>query len=88
MDINRRNVLKGVAAGVVGTAVTGGLLAAGAKADADAAAPAASTGPTSIPFHGEHQAGITTPQQRYSTHAAFDVTASSKADLLALFGIP
>ena len=85
MDINRRNVLKGVAAGVVGTAVTGGLLAAGAKADADAAAPATSTGPTSVPFHGEHQAGITTPQQRYSTHAAFDVTASSKADLLTLF---
>jgi deferrochelatase/peroxidase EfeB len=85
MDINRRNVLKGVAAGVVGTAVTGGLLAAGAKADADAAAPAASAGPASVPFHGEHQAGITTPQQRYSTHAAFDVTASNKADLLALF---
>jgi deferrochelatase/peroxidase EfeB len=38
-----------------------------------------------VPFHGEHQAGITTPQQRYSTHAAFDVTASTKADLLALF---
>ena len=85
MDINRRNVLKGVAAGVVGTAVTGGLLAAGAKADADAAAPAASTDPASVPFHGEHQAGITTPQQRYSTHAAFDVTASDKAGLLALF---
>ena len=85
MDINRRNVLKGVAAGVVGTAVTGGLLAAGAKADADAASPATSSGPASVPFHGEHQAGITTPQQRYSTHAAFDVTASNKADLLALF---
>ena len=86
MDINRRNVLKGVAAGVVGTAVTGGLLAAGAKADANAAAAASSSnGPDSVPFHGEHQAGITTPQQRYSTHAAFDVTASNKADLLALF---
>jgi deferrochelatase/peroxidase EfeB len=85
MDINRRNVLKGVAAGVVGTAVTGGLLAAGAKADADAASSAGPTEPASVPFHGEHQAGITTPQQRYSTHAAFDVTVTSKADLLALF---
>jgi deferrochelatase/peroxidase EfeB len=85
MDINRRNVLKGVAAGVVGTAVTGGLIATGAKADANAASSASDpAGPASVPFHGEHQAGITTPQQRYSTHAAFDVTTANKADLLAL----
>ncbi len=85
MDINRRNLLKGAAAGVVGTAVTGGLLAAGARADADAASSSNPTPPASVPFHGEHQAGITTPQQRYSTHAAFDVTAANRAELLALF---
>jgi deferrochelatase/peroxidase EfeB len=84
MDINRRNLLKGAAAGVVGTAVTGGLLAAGAKADADTAAATGPAIPTEVAFHGVHQAGITTPQQRYSTHAAFDVTAANKAELLAL----
>ncbi|HEX3784724.1 MAG TPA: iron uptake transporter deferrochelatase/peroxidase subunit [Pseudonocardiaceae bacterium] len=85
MDINRRNLLKGAAAGVVGTAVTGGLLAAGAKADADAATAAGPSAPAVVAFHGRYQAGITTPQQRYSTHAAFDVTAANKAELLDLF---
>jgi deferrochelatase/peroxidase EfeB len=87
MDINRRNLLRGAVAGAAGTALGGGLLAAGAKADANAATPASPLAPELVPFHGVHQAGIVgpTPQQRYSTHVAFDVTAAKKADLVALF---
>lgn len=88
MDINRRNLLKGIVAGAAGTAVTSGMLAAGARADATAAAAATSpTAPDRVPFHGVWQAGISypVPQQRFSAHAAFDVTAASKADLAALF---
>ncbi|GAA4862506.1 iron uptake transporter deferrochelatase/peroxidase subunit [Saccharopolyspora rosea] len=85
MDMNRRNLLKGALAGTVGTAVTGGVLVGGAQADHQAIAPAADTGPASVPFHGAHQAGILTPQQRFSTHAAFDVTAANHAELVDLF---
>jgi deferrochelatase/peroxidase EfeB len=87
MDINRRNLLKGAAAGVAGTALTGGLLVAGARHDAQTAAQAEPTVPGRVPFHGGHQAGIIgpTPQQRYSTHVALNATASNRADLVALF---
>ncbi|HWE91716.1 MAG TPA: iron uptake transporter deferrochelatase/peroxidase subunit [Pseudonocardiaceae bacterium] len=87
MDINRRNLLKGGAAGVVGTAVTAGLLSAGARADAAAGEATNPTAPDLVPFHGIHQAGILTPttQQRYATHAAFDLTVGSRADLVSLF---
>ena len=36
MDINRRNFLKGTAAGAAGTALAGGVLIGGAHADANA----------------------------------------------------
>ena len=89
MDVSRRNLLRGALAGSVGTAVTGGMLVAGARvdADADASADATQAAPAQVPFHGVHQAGILTPEphQRYSTHAALDVTAASKAELAELF---
>lgn len=69
--ISRRAVLAGAAGGVVA-----GL--------APAAAAAARTGGTSgevLPFHGEHQAGIATPQQEHVYAAAFDVTAARRGDL-------
>ena len=37
-----------------------------------------------VPFHGPHQAGITTPQQAHTYFAAFDVTTDKRADLAAL----
>jgi deferrochelatase/peroxidase EfeB len=87
MDVSRRNLLKGALAGSAGTAITGGMLIAGAKVDADAAAAATPAAPAQVPFHGVYQSGILTPapQQRYSTHAALDVTAASKAELTELF---
>ena len=59
MSVSRRNFLKGAAAGSAGTALAGGVLIGGARADASTAqAPSA---PRSYPFHGTHQAGVLTP---------------------------
>ena len=83
MNVSRRRFLSGAAAGAAGTALTGGLLIGGAQADADAA----DTGPAtadSYPFHGAHQAGLLTPKQAASCYAAFDVTATGKAELAEL----
>jgi deferrochelatase/peroxidase EfeB len=49
-------------------------------AQPDASEPAAGT----VPFHGPHQAGITTPQQRHLLFASFDVAAAHRADLIRL----
>jgi deferrochelatase/peroxidase EfeB len=87
MDVSRRRLLTGAAAGSIGTAVTGGLLIGGARADAEASAARVPAPVTQVPFHGPHQAGILTPQaqQRYTSQAALDVTAASRAELAALF---
>lgn len=91
MEIKRRHLLTGAVAGAVGTAAGAGLLAAGAAADNGVARSPDGSGsamPTEVvPFHGVHQAGILTPtpQQRFTTHAAFDVTAATAVDLRALF---
>jgi deferrochelatase/peroxidase EfeB len=87
MDVNRRNLLKGAVAGAAGTALTGGLLAAGARHDAQTAASAQPLAPDLVPFHGLHQAGLVAPvpAQRYSTHVALDTTAANRADLVTLF---
>ena len=87
MDINRRNLFKGAVAGAAGTALAAGMLTAGARSDAAAAASNGAVAPDLVPFHGVHQAGITdpSPAQRYSTHVALDVTAAKKTDLVSLF---
>jgi deferrochelatase/peroxidase EfeB len=87
MNVNRRNFLRGTAAGAAGTALTGGVLIEGARADAQPLAGAPSTAP-SYPFHGPHQAGVLTPgpadKQSFATFAAFDATAEARADLVEL----
>jgi deferrochelatase/peroxidase EfeB len=86
MDLNRRKFVTGAAAGVAGTALTGGLLVGGARADAKAAQ--TPTEAASYPFHGPHQSGILTPgpadKQRFAAFTAFDVTAPGRADLVVL----
>ena len=62
MNVSRRNFLRGAAAGAAGTALTGGVLIGGARADADASATPAE--PDSYPFHGPYQAGVLTPGPR------------------------
>ncbi len=78
--LSRRRLLRyagaGTAAGAAGFA--GGLGTARA-ADGATAPP-----PDRYPFHGEHQAGIVTPAQDRLHFAAFDVTATSRAELVLL----
>jgi len=61
---------------------TAAALAAAATGSADAAA-AGPDGAT-VPFHGAHQGGITTPEQARMVFATFDVTATDRAGLAAL----
>ena len=79
--MSRRGLIGGTA-GVAGVAAG---LAGGAwygdnrtPSDADVATPA------TYPFRGEHQAGIVTPAQDRLHFAAFDVTTSSRAQLVSL----
>jgi deferrochelatase/peroxidase EfeB len=95
VDVNRRNFLKGTAAGAAGTALAGGVLIGGAHADANAAAQAG-TGQgsgtqaeeASYPFHAANQSGILTPgpsgKQPFTCVAAFDSMAQDKAALADL----
>jgi deferrochelatase/peroxidase EfeB len=76
----RRAFLRGaLGAGVAGVAVgtTGGIALSG-KATAAAAVPV-------VPFHGVHQAGVTTPVQPEAIHVSFDVLAENRAELTDLF---
>jgi deferrochelatase/peroxidase EfeB len=80
--VNRRAFLKG--AGVLGAATVASAAAGSAPASAGDLDRTAESLPA-VPFHGAHQAGILTPQQRAATFAVFDVTASDRAELAALF---
>ncbi|MCW3814698.1 iron uptake transporter deferrochelatase/peroxidase subunit [Micromonospora sp. DR5-3] len=76
----RAITLAGVgAAGVAGAAAGAGALLSGGDhaAATDKAAGA-------VPFHGEHQAGITTPAQDRLHFVAFDVITKDRAKLVAL----
>ncbi len=88
MTVSRRNFIKGTASGAAATALAGGVLIGGARADGEVAK---STGPVtqaSYPFHGMNQSGVLTPppagKQHYACVAAFDCTAASKAELALL----
>ena len=78
MNVSRRNFLMGAAAGTAGTALAGGVLIGGARADA---APSGTTAADSYPFHGSHQAGVLTPgptaKQAFACVAAFDATVDA-----------
>jgi len=89
---SRRNFLRGALSGAAGTALAGGVMIGGAKADADAAATATAadgqvTAP-SYPFHGAWQAGVLTPdpaaKQPFTCVAAFDCMAGDQAGLTDL----
>ncbi|KVU29426.1 peroxidase [Burkholderia ubonensis] len=69
-----------------GAAVAAGLAAASMPAAHAAGAPApnAAAHDDVEPFYGKHQGGITTPQQRHAYFAALDLTATRRADVVAL----
>lgn len=76
-DVGRRSFLRGALAGAGAAAVTGAVAASEMSAEAAT--------PTSVPFHGVHQAGITTDQQKQAVFASFDVVAANQAELTDLF---
>jgi len=86
MSVSRRHFLKGATAGTAGTALAGGVLIGGARADGSTNATPAP--PSSYPFHGTHQAGMLTPgpaaRQSFACFAAFDSIAASRAALADL----
>ena len=91
MSVSRRNFLKGAAAGSAGTALAGGVLLGGARADARAGVDGGPAGAASYPFHGIHQAGVLTPgpaaKQPYACFAAFDSITGSRAELARLMQV-
>jgi deferrochelatase/peroxidase EfeB len=72
---DRRSFLRGTLAGAGAAAVTG----------VRAAAVAGPAGTTAVPFHGTHQAGITTDPQKQAIFVSFDVIAAGKRELTDLF---
>jgi deferrochelatase/peroxidase EfeB len=80
MSLSRRRFLQGTGAGVAGSALAGGLFAAGARADT----PPSAQNPEPVVFHGDHQAGVLTPAPAAGTFAAFDVTSPDRAGLATL----
>jgi deferrochelatase/peroxidase EfeB len=76
---SRRKLLQGAGAAGVGIGLGGGgylVGRAGAAADHGAAG--------TVPFHGEHQAGIATPAQDRLHFAAFDLDLTTKEELADL----
>ncbi|MBV9822213.1 MAG: deferrochelatase/peroxidase EfeB [Actinobacteria bacterium] len=70
---------RGFLTGALGTVAAGG-----AATLAGCERPAKAAGPAPIPFRGAHQAGIATPAQDRLAFAAFDVTSTSRDELIAL----
>ncbi len=88
MDLSRRKFLKGTATGAAGTALAGGVLIGGARADANAATLSDPAEAASYPFHGTNQSGVLTPgpsgKQAATCVAAFDSMTTDKAALADL----
>lgn len=80
---SRRNLLAGAAgAGIaLGTA---GFVATGARGATQPEESSPAAPPEAYPFHGQHQAGIVTPAQDRLHFAAFDLTTTSRDDVIAL----
>ena len=76
--LSRRRALGLLGAGAVGAGV-------GAAAPALRGTASAAPGRSDVvPFHGDHQAGITTSVQGHLHFASYDVTANDRASLVAL----
>lgn len=77
---SRRHVLMGLGTGAIG-ALAASTPARAAKPNVDdAPAGDADLAQQSVPFHGKHQAGITTPRPAAGIIAAFDLVVSSLDD--------
>ncbi len=81
--VSRRGLLGAAGIGLAGVAAgaAGGFALAGQDSAPEAQA---NPGARTYPFYGEHQAGIITPMQDRLHFATFDVTTSSRTELVAL----
>ncbi len=83
--LSRRGLLGLVGAGAAGLAVGGGATAVAAAAVAAVGPGTTPSGGLAHPFHGEHQAGITSAMQDRLHFAAFDMAAGmTRDDLIEL----
>lgn len=84
MNLERRSFLKGaVVSGLAGIAAGSVVTAAATEASSTAGVESAAQDQR-IPFHGEHQAGILTPQPRHAMFASYDVIARDRNELIEL----
>jgi deferrochelatase/peroxidase EfeB len=81
VNLSRRQLfgVAGAGAAVAGVGATAGVLAGRTSTPAEVP-----SGAAAVPFHGEHQAGITTPAQDRLHFAAFDITTRNRDELMAL----
>jgi deferrochelatase/peroxidase EfeB len=82
MNLQRRQFLRGAGLALGGLAVSGA--AAGAVSESGTAQAAPARTAASVPFHGAHQAGITTDRSDQASFVAFDLTATNRAELAEL----
>jgi deferrochelatase/peroxidase EfeB len=83
MKLSRRDFFGAAGLGAAGVVALGaGGVAAGRATSAADTTPTGATG--AVPFHGEHQAGITTPAQDRLHFVAFDVTTTDRAVLVRM----
>src|ERR1700733_5528677 len=86
VDFSRRKFLKGTATGAAGTALAGGVLMGGGRADAATLSDQAQVG--RYPFFGRYQSGVLNPgpfnKQAFTCVASFDSTADGTDDLASL----
>jgi deferrochelatase/peroxidase EfeB len=86
VDLSRRKFLQGTATGAAGTALAGGVLMGGSRADAATLSSSAEAG--SYPFYGTHQSGVLTPgpfnKQAFTCVASYDSLADDTDALAGL----
>jgi deferrochelatase/peroxidase EfeB len=77
--VTRRKLLQSAGVGAAGIGLAGGGYLVGQES-----AEASASGTGSVPFYGEHQAGIDTPAQDRLHFAAFDLLTEDRAELREL----
>jgi deferrochelatase/peroxidase EfeB len=82
----RRGFVKSaIGVGAAGAALAGAGLAGAELTSGRAQADDGTANGGAIAFHGDHQAGITTPAQKAATFVSFDVIAENREELADLF---
>lgn len=90
VDGDRRRVLKGLGLAALGCPFAGAATARTETAPAhvtDAPVANAASADDRVPFHGRHQAGVTTPRPANGMIASFDAIAETPDELESLFKI-